>query len=263
MFALPMILFSCDTDDLDPVGVKTWNLVLSAKNEIPAPDSRAETGTAMLQLMADNSLKYEISVSSLATGDALTMSHLHVGNAGSNGGVVQLLTSSFTGTSASGTVTNLRQSLVDSLKSDDNEIYINVHSQQVGSGLVRAQLNTNVELAMDVALSSANEVTTTPVTPIATGKAILRLTSDKELFSNVTVTGLDPVDALTFAHIHSGASNANGPVLIPLCASAADFGVTRMPPLSDENYAKLKTDALYVNAHSTKYASGVARGQIR
>ncbi|MCH5599145.1 CHRD domain-containing protein [Niabella ginsengisoli] len=263
---LLLIFFSCGDSEFysTTTTVKTWNLSLSGKNEIPASASNAATGTAMLSLLSDNSLKYEFNVTGLASGDALSNSHLHVGNAGSNGPVVLPITMTFTEGGTKGTITNLRKSLVDSLKSDENEIYFNVHSTMIPAGIVRAQLNTTVEFAMDVPLSSTNEVNpTTPIVPTASGTAILRMTGNKMLYSNVSVTGLAATDKLSMAHIHAGASGANGAVLIALAATETDFGITKTITLADDQYNKLKTDALYVNAHSTTYPAGVARGQIR
>jgi hypothetical protein len=65
------------------------------------------------------------------------------------------------------------------------------------------------------------------------------------------------------AHIHSGAAGANGGVLIGLCSSAADFGITKMNTPSPAVINSIKADAVYVNVHSTTRPSGIIRGQIR
>lgn len=261
--ALPVILNSCKKKDNMPsvTVVKEWTLTLSAKNENPAPAGRSETGTANFKLMSNNSLTYTFSVSGLASGDALTAAHFHTGNAGSNGGVILSFNPTFSGSSATGTIVNIRQSFVDSLKSDANEIYFNVHSTQVASGIVRSQINTKVELAMDIALSGTNEVPSIITT--ATGVARLRLTADKKLYSIITVGTLEVSDALLFAHIHRGTAGANGTVLVTLASAVGDFAINKVFTLDDAQYTAVKNDALYVNAHSTLYASGVVRGQIR
>lgn len=261
-----ILLSACKKDDgyntpSAPTVVKKWTIALSAKNENPAPASRNETGTASLELLSDNSIKYSITVNGLTSGDALVASHLHVGNVISNGPIVLDLKPSFTGNTSSGTVTNLRTTLVDSLKSDLNEIYFNVHSTQVGSGLVRGQLNTNLEMVADVILSGTNEVPT--VTTTATGIALIRVTSGKQLYTRVTVSNVEAGDALVFAHIHRGAAGINGAVMTGICATAADFGIVKMFTVDDVTFASLKNDALYVNAHSTNKPAGIVRGQIR
>ena len=263
LFLLPVILFSCkkNNNGSDATVVKEWSLNLSAKNENPAPAGRSEAGMATIKLMSDNSIMYNFNVTGLASGDALTGAHFHSGNAGANGGVILSFNPTFSGTSSSGTILNVRQTLVDSLKSDANEIYFNVHSNQVASGLVRAQINTKVELAMDIMLSGSNEVPA--VSTSATGTARLRLTADKKLYSIVTVTNLQAGDALLFAHLHSGAAGVNGAIVLGIAGSASDFATEKVYALTDVIYNSIKNDAMYVNAHSTLHANGVVRGQIR
>jgi CHRD domain len=142
-------------------------------------------------------------------------------------------------------------------------LYVNVHSTQVGSGLVRAQINSTVQWAQDVALSGANEVPA--VTTTATGTARFRLTTDGKLYYRVTVTGLTAGDGnLTAAHIHNGAVGVNGSVLVGLASSAADFGVDKQIQLTDVQKTAIDgTGALYVNAHSSVFTAGIVRGQIR
>jgi hypothetical protein len=257
------LLFSCKKDDATPAPtvVKQWTIVLSAKNENPALASRNETGTVSLTLRSDNSLVYALSINGLASSDVLTAAHIHVGDVITNGGVILGLNPTFAGSTASGTILNLRTSLVDSLKSDANELYFNVHPTQVGSGIVRGQLNTNIEVASDVLLSGTNE--TTPVTTTAIGIGTLRLTSAKKLYTKVVITNLEATDAMIAAHIHRGAAGANGAVIVPIYGSAAEFGTTKIITVDDALFASLKTDAIYFNAHSTLRPSGVVRGQIR
>ena len=262
--SIALVMISCKKDNVPaPTTTKMWTIPLSAKNEVPAPANRAETGTATLELLSDNSLKYTIAVPNLTNGDALVAAHLHVGNVITSGGVILSLSPMFTGSNASGTIKNIRQTLVDSLKSDANELYFNVHSTQVGSGLVRGQLNVGIDMAADVALSGANEAPNA-VNTTAKGLAILRLTADKKLYSKVTITDLEAGDALKFAHIHSGASGVSGPVIQILCPTAADFGIVKMFTITDDALiASLKTAAIYVNAHSNTYGGGIVRGQVR
>nr|MBC7614351.1 CHRD domain-containing protein [Pseudopedobacter sp.] len=261
--SIALMMFSCKKDSSVPAPTvtKQWTIALSAKNEVPAPINRVETGTATLELRSDNSLKYTILVNNLASGDALMAAHLHVGNVITSGGVILSLNPMFTGGNATGTIANVRQTLVDSLKNDANELYFNVHSSQVGSGIVRGQLNVGIELAADIALSGANEAPNA-VNTTAKGLAILRLTSDKKLYSKVTITTLEQGDAMAAAHIHKGASGVSGPVILAL-NNSTDFGTAKMFTVDDALFTSLKTDAIYVNAHSTNYPGGIVRGQIR
>lgn len=265
--AIAITASSCDKDDDDiytpPAAtvVKEWNIALSTKNENPAPATRNETGTATMQLFSDNSLKYSISVSGLASGDALSAAHIHTGNVIVNGPIVLGLNPTFSGSTASGTLSNLRTTFVDSLKSDANELYFNVHSTQVGSGLLRGQLNTKLDMVADVALNGNNEVPAVPTA--ATGTALLRVTTNKQLFVRVSVAALESNDTLTFSHIHRGAAGANGAIILGLYTSAADFGTVKVFTVDDAQIAALKNDPLYVNVHSRRRPAGVVRGQVR
>jgi hypothetical protein len=244
-----------------PTVVKEWTIALDAKNENTPPAGRTETGSANIKLLSDNSITYTIAVVGLASGDALTAAHIHVGDVISNGGVVLGFSPTFSGSNASGTLTNIRSSFIDSLKDNVNELYFNVHSTQVPGGLVRGQLNTNVEMAEFVTLSGANEVPA--VTTTATGTALIRITSEKKIYTKVTISNLEAGDALTASHIHKAAAGANGGVILGFYASAADFGTVKVSTLTDALYTSIKTDAVYVNAHSTAHPGGIVRGQIR
>ncbi len=255
---------SCSEDPAvtpPPTVVKDWSIPLSTKNENPGIANRNETGTATLQLLSDNSLKYTINVTGLASGDALVAAHIHVGDVITNGGVILSLNPTFSGATSSGTIASVRTSLVDSLKNDANELYFNVHSTQVGSGLVRGQLNTKLEMVANVVMNGTNEVPA--ITTTATGVGLLRLTSNKKLYSRVTISNLETGDVMNAAHIHTGAAGANGPVYIGLYASTAEFGTAKILTVTDAQIDVLKTGALYLNAHSTAKPSGIVRGQVR
>jgi hypothetical protein len=262
MTALALAAFisfsSCSNDD-DNDPILAFEIPLSTKMENPAPPGRSETGLLTMRLHANNTLDYNFKVDNLLSGDALTMAHFHVGDPVTNGPII-LPFPSWTGNTSSGTLT-LRQSLADSLKDRSNDIYFNVHSSQFPSGLVRGTVNSDLLLAETINMSGANEVP--PVVTTATGVALLRLTVDRKLYSKVTVTNLPVADALTMAHIHQGATGVNGDVLVTLCATAADFGMSKMTELNEATASALRTEALYVNAHSTTWPNGVIRGQIR
>lgn len=116
-------------------------------------------------------------------------------------------------------------------------------------------------LNMEIQLSGENEV---PAVGAGTkGIAHLRVTSDKKLYSKVIIQKVNEGDALLFSHVHAGATGVNGPVRIFLCHTADDFGKNIVTDLTDEQYNLLLNDPTYVNAHSTDFPAGIARGQIR
>lgn len=250
----------CSKNSDTPPATVSWSetVTMSAKYEVPAPAGRNETATAELQILSDNTLKYKIVVSNLTAGDALSASHIHLGNAGQSGKVFVPLEGTITGSTISGTV-QLTAGQIDIIK--NQETYVNVHTTQVGSGLVRGQIDNNVVFAADIVMSGANEVPA--VTTTATGIAIIRMTENKKLFVKVTVNNLEVGDALTFAHIHSGGSTVSGPAALGFYSAAADFGTLKAISVDNTFYASLLADPLYINAHSVAHGSGVIRGQIR
>jgi hypothetical protein len=258
---LAVVLQGCDRDDdKGPSTVKKWNVDIKAIYEVPAPAGRNEEGEATIELRSDNSLKFDIHIHNLTSSDNLTNAHIHLGDAGTSGGIIIPFNPTFTGAGTSGTVTGLRQGQVDTLLG--YPVYVNVHSKDVPAGLARGQLDKTIVFAKDVTLLGSNEVP--PVSTTATGLAILRLTSDKVLYSKVTVNNLESNDTLTVAHIHPGATGVNGPPLIFLCNNVNDFGVLKIStPLPDAQYNQLLNDPMYVNAHSRRHGPGLVRGQIR
>lgn len=243
-----------------PSTVKKWeNIAVSARNEVPAPTGKTEEGELTLELLSDNSLKYDFHIHNLSPGDVLTGAHIHFANAGSNGPVIIDLKPSFISGGSSGIVPNLRQGQIDTLT--NQTVYFNVHSTQAPAGIARAQLDKKVEFAMDVILSGANEVPA--VTTSASGVCILRMTEDKVLFSKISVSNLDAGDTIRVAHIHKAAAGSNGPVRVTLASNIGEFDIMRTTTLVDSVYNMIKNEPMYVNAHSKLKGAGLVRGQIR
>lgn len=264
LLSLTLFLFlnSCSKSSNNNATVtKHWDIVLNAKFEVPAPSGRSETGTATLDLYSDNTIKFTINVTGLASGDVLTAAHIHIGDPMTSGPVILGFNPTFVNGSATGQV-SVRSTLVDSLKNGTADFYVNAHTTLVPGGLLRGQLNNPVTFAVDVAMTGANEVP--PVVTTASGVTLLRLTTDKTLYAKVTVTGLEAGDALAAAHIHAAATGVNGSIIIPLCANSADFGKElEFQNISDANLTLLTTGQVYANAHSTNHPAGFIRGQIR
>ena len=116
-------------------------------------------------------------------------------------------------------------------------------------------------------LSGANEV---PVrATAATGMAGLTLDGDR-VFYSIEVSQLD---AITMAHIHSGAAGTNGPVRVFLYGPtpATDFngrlaeGSFTAADVTGVTYdtllEQMRTGQAYVNVHTTLYPGGEIRGQ--
>ncbi len=263
--SLTIAFIGCTKNDPPPVVtptvVKEWTIPLSSKYENNPPAGRTEIGTVSLKLLSNNSITYTITVVGLAAGDVLTAAHIHTGDAITNGPVILSFDPAFSGSSAQGTITNIRATFIDSLKDDVNELYFNVHSTQAPGGLVRGQVNADIEMAEYVTLTGANEVPA--VTTTATGTALIRLTSEKKIYIKEIITNLESGDALTASHIHLAAVGVNGAVILGFYSGTADFGTVKVSTLTDALYTSIKTDPIYVNAHSTNHPAGIVRAQIR
>src|SRR5688572_21036367 len=86
---LAAALQSCEhDDDKGPSTVKKWNVDIKAIYEVPAPAGRNEEGEATIELLSDNSLKFDLHIHNLSASDNLTNAHIHNGNAGISGGIL-------------------------------------------------------------------------------------------------------------------------------------------------------------------------------
>jgi hypothetical protein len=252
---------ACSKTTPAPTLLKHWDIALNAKFEEPAPAGRSETGSASLNLYSDKTLKYTLTVTGLASSDQLVAGHIHLGDPLTSGPVLVALQPTFSNGTATGTVT-VRSTLSDSLINGAIDFYVNIHSSQAPSGLMRGQLYNPVTFAQDVMMSGANEVPA--INTMATGIALFRLTTDKTLYAKYTVSNIEAGDTSLASHVHSGATGVNGPVIIPICASAADFGKSlKIPGISDANLSLLTTGMVYANVHSHNQPGGLIRGQLR
>lgn len=108
-----------------------------------------------------------------------------------------------------------------------------------------------------VRLWGSNEVP--PVSTPAYGTATVNIASDRSVA--VTLSVLDMVP--TAAHIHEGAADANGPVVVPLNRiSEQSFVAPPNAMLTPAQYEAYKKGNLYINVHSAKYPGGEVRAQL-
>lgn len=255
-------LSACNKNDTVPTPaptlVKSWSIDLSPKYEVTVPAGRTETGSADLQLYSDNTLSYHIMLGSLAAGDALTASHIHIGDPVSNGAVIVPFPGTFSSNMLIGT-TQLTQTLADSIQT--LPVYVNVHSTLFPAGLMRGQMDKKIVMATNVTLTGAQE--TVPVTTAATAQGIARVTSDSTFYAKVIASGIEAGDAFTLSHIHKAAAGVNGPVIINIYLNNAAFGSVTTSKLDASQFSAMTTDAIYFNVHSTVKPGGLIRGQIR
>jgi hypothetical protein len=107
-----------------------------------------------------------------------------------------------------------------------------------------------------VSLAGGQEVP--PVNTPAKGAGEIAVTPEGMVSGSFTVSGMTP----TAAHIHDGASGANGPVLIKLERTATGFAVPAGAKFTSEQLASYKAGNTYINVHSEAYPAGEIRGQL-
>jgi hypothetical protein len=111
--------------------------------------------------------------------------------------------------------------------------------------------------ALNVALSGANEVP--PVKTAASGKGTITVGDDGSVSGSVTTTGVQGLAA----HIHTGAADKNGPVIIPLTKDGDTYKVPAGAKLTPDQMKAFKAGELYVNVHSPDNKGGEIRAQLK
>lgn len=166
--ALLFVFTSCEKEALDPEvmnarfqleadgqkahlkNVQSFNAHLSGEQEVPAVETNA-TGQAMFKLSKDGtSLSYKLIVANI---ENVVAAHIHVGPAGSNGGVAVtlygggLIEGRTNGILAEGVITagditgySLAE-LLNIMVADG--AYVNVHTSQYPGGEIRGQISPN------------------------------------------------------------------------------------------------------------------------
>ncbi len=127
---------------LDQVIDQAYNVMLSPENQIPAINDREDSGIVIFRVVKDLNgnakLYYNVTVMDLKVDDAITAGHIHEGDATENGGVfigLDLDDNTQLGITKS---IELSPDMYTKLKND--ALYINVHSTDYPSGLIRGQI---------------------------------------------------------------------------------------------------------------------------
>ncbi len=194
--------------------------------------------------------------------------HLHGGAAGENGPVRYGLTPTLDADNRGGffaagdNMLTVRETFADSLRA--GLVYFNLHTVDNPMGEIRGQLGMDADaLATDISGDQENPAVETDASGFAT------VTVDGNM---VTVAG--SFEGLTgdylFSHIHAGAADENGPVVLTL-----DATVPMAMPRSGEWMAadnmfevrstfadSLRAGLAYINVHSSAFPNGEIRGQV-
>ncbi len=200
-------------------------------------------------------------------------SHIHMNIAGANGPIAFDLAATQGDDITSGVYLpadntfELNDSLLGVLKA--RRFYVNIHSFEVTSGELRAQLLHESTAYFFAPLSSTSEAP--PARSGAFGAVILEWNAG-QLLASGSFSNLESAfnrNVMDGAHIHLGYPGQNGGIVLPLAATTSDGDLSGTFELMD-NMAQISAGfpdtvlarRLYVNIHSTDIPSGELRGQV-
>ncbi len=247
---------------------------LSGTSEPVAVNSDA-SGAIMLEWKGDQAIASGSfnGLSSALNTDIAGGAHIHVGYAGQNGGIVFGLESVLSTDSLSAdfqaidNVFDLREGLVDTLRR--RQLYVNIHSLNVGSGELRGQILPPAMAYLTTTLQGMNEVQ--PVSSTGFGALKVEVTGQNLVLSGAfqELVGDFNFDIAGGSHLHIGGPGENGDIRIELNASV-DSSLKSGIYLPDSNSFELQEGwrdevfdgSWYFNLHSTEVPSGELRGQI-
>ncbi len=220
--------------------------VASAANAIAASTIDLETGTVTMHVNASGAA------------DA-TASHIHLGFAGENGGVVVPLQQD-AGDVNHWSASAAQLDAADLASYRAGQLYINLHTPANPGGEIRGQIAPPPIEVLLTTLSGDQEAP--PVVSAANGVAASTVDRDNGTVTlHLNATGA--ADA-TASHIHTASVGQNGPVLIPLVQDMTNVGhwsVSR-EQFDSTGLANYKGGQLYVNLHTPANPGGEIRGQI-
>lgn len=231
---------------------------ISGANEVPA-NASAGSGVAIVKFNTSTKVAELYGNYRGMTGTA-TVSHIHTGAAGVNGGVFFNLTN--TGGN-SGTISG-----TEALTSEEEinlfagNTYVNVHSTSFPGGELRGQLTAVPEadaVFLNARLQGAQEPT--PTSSQGSGSAAILLNRATNMvyltgsYSNLTA-------AVSVSHIHEGIIGVNGGVIIALINSGGQSGTLHAAgTITAAQATALEKGNTYVNVHSSAFPGGELRGQ--
>ena len=114
-----------------------YNIALSPDNQVPVLAGRSEDGIAYFRLVGTK-MYYKVVVNNLDASDAISNGHIHEGTATENGGVFVSLGITANDQLSISKIITLTDTEVTKMNND--ALYVNIHSNQAGGGLIRGQI---------------------------------------------------------------------------------------------------------------------------
>jgi CHRD domain len=237
-------------------GGLAFQVALTGETEAPAGDP-VGTGTATFRLRAgQGQVCYVLNAENLPQALA---AHIHRGAVGTAGPIVVPIQTPNAGGASSGCATVAR-AIVGAILARPASFYANVHTDEFPAGAIRGQLTGTSTASFGWVVVVDLRGTTEPN---ATGSAVVRIRKEAGQVcyrlhaANVTL----PTVA---AHIHRGAADVSGPVVVPFVPPGADGNssgcTTSSAALIDEIIAN--PAGFYVNVHTKEHPGGAIRAQL-
>ena len=237
-------------------GGTVFPVAMTGESESPAGDPVA-TGQATIRLRAgQGQVCFQLAATNLPTAVA---AHVHRGDTGVAGPVVVPLATPGADGKSSGCAAATRP-IVKSILGDPGSFYVNVHTQEFPGGAIRGQLTgtstSSFGTSFSIALANSSE-------PNAKGTAVVRVRKDAGVVCYRLHAESITLPAVA-AHIHRGGPTANGPVVVPFTAPAAngnsDGCAQAQASIIDEILATPAN--FYVNVHTQEHPAGAMRAQL-
>lgn len=259
-----------------PQSATTYRVHLSGSNEWPVVNSAA-SGQVLLHYATDSTLRVTGTFSGLSSPVDLNIAggaHLHLGVAGSNGGILLPLDITLNADSLGGFFDLAENTFFPSDTFGDllleRAVYLNLHTENFASGELRGQALPESQYVYTAYLNGNQEIPA--VLTAARGMAKLERNGNRMIVSgSFTDLGSDlNVDIVGGAHLHEGYAGQSGPILEPLIVSQAG-GINTSGRFSaadnlfnlDPLFTETLTDRrVYLNIHSLDNAGGELRGQL-
>jgi hypothetical protein len=235
---------------------------LSGDNEVP-PVATAASGSAAVAINFNDGAVCFLIDTDLNQAD-ITGAHIHVGEAGVNGGVVvdfgDIAADGF-----DGCVDGVAEATLQAILDNPAGHYVNVHTGDHPGGEIRDQLQASTAEpgSFEGLLDGDQEVP--PSGSTVTGSIGISLDDDGFVCYEIQHTGFET--AVTGAHIHEGDAGVNGPVVVDLHSDifGGALGASGCVLADTETAAAIAANpgGYYVNVHTEAFPAGEIRGQLR
>jgi hypothetical protein len=249
---------SCPKTLLSPAsGGTAFDVALRGVSEQPDPADADGTGTASIRLrLGQARVCFVTTVQNLTP--PVAGAHIHSGAVDQSGPIVVQLRAP-----ASACVTASR-SVVRRILANPTGFYVNVHTTDFPGGAIRGQLRMpSTASILTAAMAGANE-RPTPADTSGSGLAnFLFLPSASRVCFTLAAQSIQlPAVA---SHIHRGAADVAGPIVVPLVPAPRANGqsvgcITADPTLLQDIVAN--PGNYYANVHTRQFPGGAIRGQL-